>query len=89
LVEDRRFPDAFLVASKKKGNDENHAALRAAYERLEKSGVRNLYYLTGDELIGDDGEGTVDGSHPTDLGFSRQAEVFAKTLAPLLEKAAQ
>ncbi len=84
LVEDRRYPDGFLVASKKKANDNNHAALRASCERLQKSGVKNLYYLAGDDLLGEDGEGTVDGSHPTDLGFTRQAEVFAKTLAPLL-----
>ena len=38
----------------------------------------------GEELLGDDGEGTVDGSHPTDLGLARQAAVFARALAPLL-----
>ena len=88
LVEDRRCPDGFLVASKEKGNDDNHAALRATYEQLKKSGVQDLYYIAGDDLLGDDGEGTVDGSHPTDLGFTRQAEAFAKTLGPLLQKAA-
>ena len=87
LVEDRRFPDGFLVASKKKGNDENHAALRAAFGRLKKSGVKNLYYLPGDTLLGTDGEATVDSSHPSDLGFMRQADAFAKVLAPLLRKA--
>jgi hypothetical protein len=89
LVEDRRYPDGFLVTSKKKTNDDNHAALRTAYDRLKKSDVKELYYIPGDELLGDDGEGTVDGSHPTDLGFSRQADVFAKTLAPLLRKASR
>ena len=38
----------------------------------------------GDDLFGDDGEGSVDGSHPNDLGFMRQAEAFAKVLGPLL-----
>jgi hypothetical protein len=38
----------------------------------------------GEGLHGDDGEGTVDGSHPTDLGLARQAAVFARALAPLL-----
>ena len=45
---------------------------------------RHLSYLPGDRLIGDDGEGTIDGSHPTDLGFMRQAEAFAEALKPLL-----
>jgi hypothetical protein len=43
-----------------------------------------VHYLAGDALIGDDTEATVDGSHPTDLGFVRQAEVFAKAIDPLL-----
>jgi len=51
---------------------------------LEKSGVKNLYYIPGEHLFGDDGEGSVDASHPTDLGFMRQADIFAKVLGPLL-----
>jgi hypothetical protein len=31
----------------------------------------------------------VDSSHPTDLGFMRQADAFDKVLAPLLQKAAR
>jgi aryl-phospho-beta-D-glucosidase BglC (GH1 family) len=86
LVEDRRYPDGFLVTQKSKSNDANHAALRTAFQRLKKSGVKKLYYLPGDSLLGEDGEGTVDGSHPTDLGFLRQAEALAKVLRPLLRK---
>ncbi len=85
LVEDRFYADAFLLASKRKHNEENHAALRGAYERLTAAGVRNLQYLPADHLLGDDGEGTVDSSHPTDLGFVRQAEAFAEVLEPLLK----
>ena len=89
LVEDRRYPDGFLIERRATVNDKNHAALRAAYESLKKSGVKNLHYIPGDNLLGDDGEATVDASHPTDLGFMRQADVFAKTLKPLLRKAAR
>ena len=86
LVEDRRFPDGFLVTSKAKSNDANHAALRAAFKRLKKSGVKYLYYIPGDSLLGQDGEATVDSSHPSDLGFMRQADAFAKVLRPLLRE---
>jgi hypothetical protein len=87
LVEDRFYADGYLIASKKKNNDANHAALLAAFQRLKKSGVKNLHHLRADELLGDDGEGTVDSSHPNDLGFMRQADAFAKVLGPLLKKA--
>jgi hypothetical protein len=86
LVEDRRYPNGFLVEERRNVNDANHAALRAAFQRLKKSGVKDLYYIPGDSLLGDDGEGTVDNSHPTDLGFMRQADAFAKVLRPLLRQ---
>jgi hypothetical protein len=35
-------------------------------------------------LLGDDNEGTVDSSHPTDLGYFRQAEAFEAALRPIL-----
>jgi len=59
--------------------------LKAAYERLQKDGVKNLFYISDEYLFGDDGEGSVDGSHPNDLGFTRQAEIFAKVLGSLLK----
>ena len=39
-----------------------------------------------DSQLGDDNLGTVDGSHPTDLGFLRMADAFEKVLRPVLEK---
>jgi lysophospholipase L1-like esterase len=36
-------------------------------------------------MLGDDGEGTVDGTHPTDLGMARQAKVLIRCLKPILQ----
>ncbi len=88
LVEDRSYTDAFLLASKRQRNASSRAAFRAAFDRLQAAGVKQLYYLTGEDLLGDDGEGAVDSSHPTDLGFMRQADAFEKALRPILEEAA-
>ena len=84
LVEDRTYSDAFLRTDRLERNQSNRKALRAAFQRLQAAGIAGLYYLAGDQLLGADGEDTVDGSHPTDLGFVRQAEAFAKALRPLL-----
>lgn len=35
-------------------------------------------------LLGDDGDGTVDGTHPTDLGFHRQAQALLPVVRSLL-----
>ena len=84
LVEDRNYSDGHLVATRRERNEGNHAALRKAFDRMAADGVKGLHYLAADGMLGDDGEGTVDGSHPTDLGFARQADAFEKVLRPLL-----
>lgn len=84
LVEDRVFDNAFLVESRRDAHAANHAALRTAFETLQAAKVPNLHYLKADDLLGHDGEGTVDGSHPTDLGFTRQAAEFERVLRPIL-----
>src|ERR1017187_238278 len=85
LVEDRTLQDSFLIAGRMEYYHlKDRAELKAAYERLKKSGVKKLYYIPGEHLFGDDGEGSVDASHPTDLGFTRQADIFAWVLGPLL-----
>jgi len=86
LVEDRTLQGAFLTQGQMEWYHlKDRAALKAAFDRLQKAGDKNLYYIEGEHLYGDDGEGSTDGSHANDLGFMRQAEIFAKTLAPLLK----
>ncbi|MBI5817381.1 MAG: SGNH/GDSL hydrolase family protein [Verrucomicrobia bacterium] len=83
LVEDRPFTNSWIRPDRQKFHAENHAALRESYEALKKEGVANLFYIPGDLLLGDDAEGATDGSHPSDLGFVRQSDVFE----PVLRKA--
>jgi hypothetical protein len=76
------------------GSDGNHerglnAQLRAAYDQLRAEGVGKLHYLPGADLLGTDGEGTVDGAHPTDLGFSRMAQVIGSAVARVLAEEPQ
>lgn len=84
LVEDRNYPDGFLLQRRRERNAGSQAALRAAFARLQADGVAGLYYLEGARLLGPDGDDTVDGSHPTDLGFTRQADAFEAALRPIL-----
>ncbi len=86
LVEDRNYSNAFLLPGPKQRNTESQAALKAAYNQLLKDGVKGVHYLEGAHLLGDDDEGTVDSSHPTDLGFLRQADAFEKALRPILKR---
>ncbi|MBX3412626.1 MAG: SGNH/GDSL hydrolase family protein [Pirellulales bacterium] len=87
LVEDRSYSDAFLVTGKHERNRTSREALRKMFDELKSAGDENLYYLEGDKLLGDDNEGTVDSSHPTDLGFMRHADAFEEVLGPIFGEA--
>ena len=84
LVEDRRFANSWILPAKSKFHDDNQAALQKAYKQLQAAGMKKLHYLQGEHLLGDDTEGTTDGSHPNDLGFLRQADAFEPVLRQAL-----
>ena len=84
LVEDRRLTNNWIIPTKYQFHTDNHAALKAAYETLQNEGVKNLHYIPGDSLYGDDTEGSTDASHASDLGFMRQADVFEPVIRQAL-----
>lgn len=84
LVEDRRYTNVWIQPNRDKGHTANHAALRESFEKLQAAGVKGLFYIPGDDLLGDDGEGATDGSHPNDLGFMRQADIMEPVLRSAL-----
>jgi GDSL-like Lipase/Acylhydrolase family/N-terminus of Esterase_SGNH_hydro-type len=84
LVEDRNYPNGFLIESPRIRNLNSQKNLKIAYDQLISEGAKNLYYLEGIKLLGEDGDDTVDNSHPNDLGFYRQANAFEEVLRPIL-----
>src|SRR5262249_15212889 len=84
LVEDRTYANAPALEALRQRQTASRAALRKVYEKLLAEKTGSVHYLAGDKLLGDDGEATVDGSHPTDLGFVRQADAFLPALAALV-----
>ncbi len=86
LCEDRTFTNARWFEGTRTLHDKRRAELRKAYETLTAEGVKGLTLIDGPSQLGEDGEDTVDGSHPTDLGFLRQADRFEKTLREVLPK---
>ncbi|HLA53348.1 MAG TPA: SGNH/GDSL hydrolase family protein [Flavitalea sp.] len=60
--------------------DKKRLGLETAYHELQKSGMKGLWYKSGNDLLGSDHEATVDGVHPNDLGMMR----MAKALLPVI-----
>ncbi|MFT5468893.1 MAG: phenylpyruvate tautomerase PptA (4-oxalocrotonate tautomerase family) [Verrucomicrobiales bacterium] len=87
LVEDRTYDYAWIKKSLRERHSTSRAALRKAYENLLAGGMKKLFYIEGADLLGKDGDGTTDGSHPNDLGFLRQAEAMLPVLKQALGKA--
>lgn len=70
----------------KKKRHEQNINFKAEYERLLAAGYKNLFYLPADHLIGDDYEGTVDGTHPTDVGFERMVKIIQPEIEQILKR---
>lgn len=58
--------------------------MKGIYDKLKKEGMDGIYFLEGKNLLGDDGEGTIDGVHPNDIGFQHHAEEFIKAINRIL-----
>ncbi len=86
LVENIAYQAGTFLPGPRAAYTDKNKALRAAYERLTEKGVTGLSYVPGDTLLGSDGEATVDGTHPTDLGFQRMADAFEPVLRKALER---
>jgi len=84
MVEDRVNANARFLPGRMRHHEGNHAAFRAAFDKLSASGLRGLTYVRDAPFLGEDGEATVDGSHPTDLGMVRYADALEPILRPLV-----
>ena len=86
LVEDRSFTNTPFFPQRKSHHQKSRAALKKAYTELTDAGIANLYYMDGDYLLGEDGEGATDGSHPSDLGMIRYADAYEPVLRSILKQ---
>ena len=83
LVEDRTLTNAVFLPNQQSRHEASRVELRGAYKRLVASGIKGLHYVEGERLLGSDGEGATDGSHPSDLGFLRMAHHLKPLLTQL------
>jgi lysophospholipase L1-like esterase len=85
LVENIHYQAGAFLPAARTAYESKNQALKEAYARLVAQGVAGLTYVPCDNLLGDDGEATVDGTHCTDLGYYRMAETLEPVLRNVLE----
>ena len=67
------------------GPNDKDVYMKSLYGKLVAEGWKNLVYLPKDEMYTGDGEGTVDGVHPNDLGMQSMKNAFAKAVREALK----
>lgn len=82
FVEDPNYPHMLFSTSAAKSVRDLNETHERIFRQLKKEGERNIYYVSSDHMLGDDGEATVDGIHFTDVGMMRYADL----LYPMLRK---
>lgn len=70
-----RLADAFE-------NEKQQVAKKMVKNRMKKD--KNIYFIDSDGFLGDDSLGTADGTHPTDLGFSRMLKKLTPKIIGIL-----
>ncbi|MEH6305954.1 SGNH/GDSL hydrolase family protein [Olivibacter sp. CPCC 100613] len=66
----------------KKQNESIHRV----YQLLKEEKYNNIFYIPAAHLTGNDHEAMIDGTHLTDLGFTRMAEVVNRVLEQAIKK---
>jgi lysophospholipase L1-like esterase len=82
VIRERGYYDKKMGAHVK---DQNLAIQNEVLKLLEKN-VPNLYFITSEQMLGFDHEGSVDGTHPNDLGFDRMVNYIHPLIKDILSK---
>jgi hypothetical protein len=84
LVESLEYPDGAVIPSRRAAYEDSNDELGRIFEALSRTD-RHIFHVPARNLVGDDGEGTVDGTHPTDLGAFRMARKMEPVLRLALD----
>lgn len=83
FVEDPVFPRSAFDRSLHEEVEGRNIVLANLFKKLKKSGENKIYYVSAKDMLGHDGEASVDGSHFTDLGNMR----YVENIMPAFKKA--
>lgn len=60
--------------------------IKEEVDKLEKEGIKNIHFISATDFLGHDHEGTVDGTHPNDMGFDRMINVIKPRIMEILHQ---
>lgn len=86
FVEDPVFTHTIFSNSIAREVSRKNETLNRIFNALKKKGEKNIYLIDSEQMLGDDGEATVDAIHFTDVGMMRYADLLCSVIKSLLEK---
>lgn len=63
---------------------QQNIAIAEQVKILQNMGIKNLHFIKEDSFLGTDHEGSIDGDHPTDVGFERLLQKLKPALMEIL-----
>ena len=85
LVDHIGYPQSKAISTTRSKERRTNRMQKAAYEQLISDGVKNLHYLSYDELAMPL-DGTVEGSHASDYGMVAYADAYEKKIREILDE---
>ncbi|NWK54455.1 SGNH/GDSL hydrolase family protein [Verrucomicrobiaceae bacterium N1E253] len=83
LVEEAPRANAIWHPNRQSQLNQEWQALKGEFDRRKQTDP-NLHYMNGKDILGIDGESTVDAVHPNDIGMMRYAVAYEHALRPIL-----
>ncbi len=77
--------DAMFNESWRKFNVERRETVRELMPQMEKK-YKNVHFIDAENITSSDNDGTIDGAHPTDLGFDNFINTYLPTIKKILKK---
>lgn len=85
FVEDPLFTHTRYDQRIAKEVENKNQMLRQIFNKLKQEKEKNITLVSSKEMLGDDGEATVDGIHFTDLGMMRYADLMTPVIRKLIK----
>ncbi|MNQ89260.1 hypothetical protein D3C85_1045620 [compost metagenome] len=82
VIRERGFVDKKMGENVRNQN----LAIQSEVLKLLQANVKDLYFITSEKMLGFDHEGSVDGTHPNDLGFERMVNYIYPIIKETLSK---
>lgn len=84
FIEDPMFPHSRFDRRIANEINKKNKALGVIFNELVEKGEQNIYFISSENIIGDDNEATIDAIHFTDLGMMRYTELVCPVIEQVL-----